>query len=37
MSTKVSSLFKTRGVPGTHDTKLLYSTLKNLKKKNLKK
>ena len=37
MSTKVSSLFKTRGVPGTHDTKLLYSTLKNLKKKKFKK
>ena len=37
MSIKVSSLFKTRGVPGTHDTKLLYSTLKNLKKNKFKK
>ena len=31
MSKQVSSLFKTRGVPGTHDTKLLYKCLKKLK------
>jgi len=31
MSKHVSSLFKTRGVPGTHDTKLLYKCLKKLK------
>ena len=37
MSTKVSSLFKTRGVPGTHDTKLLHSTLKKFKKMNILK
>ena len=37
MSLKVSPLFKTRGVPGTHDTKLLFNCLKNLKKKNFRK
>ena len=37
MSQKISPLFLTRGVPGTHDTKLLLNCLKNLKKKNFKK
>ena len=37
MSKKISPLFLTRGVPGTHDTKMLYKCIKNLKKKNLKK
>ena len=37
MSLEVSPLFKTRGVPGTHDTKLLFNCLKNLKKKNFRK
>ena len=37
MSLKVSPLFKTRGVPGTHDTKLLFNCLKNLKKKKFQK
>ena len=37
MSKNKSALFLTRGVPGTHDTKMLYSCLKNLKKKNFKK
>tara|TARA_B100002019_G_C21217648_1_gene572864 strand:+ start:237 stop:1154 length:918 start_codon:yes stop_codon:yes gene_type:complete len=32
MSLKVSPLFLTRGVPGTHDTELLYNCLKSLKK-----
>tara|TARA_B100001248_G_scaffold250835_1_gene225339 strand:+ start:453 stop:1370 length:918 start_codon:yes stop_codon:yes gene_type:complete len=32
MSLKISPLFLTRGVPGTHDTKLLLSTIKKLKK-----
>ena len=31
MSKQVSPLFQTRGVPGTHDTKLLYKCLKKLK------
>tara|TARA_B100000767_G_scaffold274445_1_gene307454 strand:+ start:67 stop:984 length:918 start_codon:yes stop_codon:yes gene_type:complete len=31
MSTKISSLFLTRGVPGTHDTKLLLNCVKKLK------
>ena len=35
MSQKISP-FLTRGVPGTHDTKLLLNSLKNFKKKNLK-
>ena len=34
MSEEVSQLFLTRGVPGTHDTQLLYKCLKKLKKKN---
>ncbi len=37
MSKKVSSLFLTRGVPGTHDTKLLFRCLKNLTKSNFKR
>jgi len=37
ISSKISSLFLTRGVPGTHDTKLLYKCIKNLKKKKFKK
>ncbi len=37
MSKDISSLFKTRGVPGTHDTKLLYKCLKNLKKSKFSK
>ena len=31
MSKKISTLFLTRGVPGTHDTKMLYNCIKNLK------
>ena len=37
MALKVSPLFLTRGVPGTHDTKLLYNCIKNLKTKKFKK
>ena len=37
MSKKISHLFLTRGVPGTHDSKLLYKCLKNLKKNSFKK
>ena len=37
MSDKISDLFLTRGVPGTHDTKMLYRCLKNLKTKKFKK
>ena len=37
MSKKVNKLFLTRGVPGTHDTKILYKCLKNLKKSTFKK
>ena len=37
MSKKISPLFLTRGVPGTHDTKLLYKCLKKLKYSNFKK
>ena len=37
MSQKISSLFSTRGVPGTHDTKLLLACLKNIKKTKIKK
>ena len=37
MSKKISPLFLTRGVPGTHETKLLYNCIKSLKKKNFKK
>ncbi len=36
MSKKAHPLFLTRGVPGTHDIKLLNKTFKNLKKKNFK-
>ena len=32
MAKKISSLFLTRGVPGTHDTKMLFNCIKNLKK-----
>ncbi len=37
MSKIVSPLFLTRGVPGTHDTKLLFDCIKNLKNKKFKK
>ncbi len=37
MSKKISPLFFTRGVPGTHDTKLLYRCIKDLKKSKFKK
>ena len=37
MALKVSPLFLTRGVPGTHDTKLLYNCIKSLKTKKFKK
>tara|TARA_B100001248_G_scaffold238239_1_gene202711 strand:+ start:5322 stop:6242 length:921 start_codon:yes stop_codon:yes gene_type:complete len=37
MSKKVSPLFFTRGVPGTHDTKLLKNCINSLKKKVFKK
>ena len=33
MSKKICSLFLTRGVPGTHDSKMLYKCLNNLKNK----
>ena len=36
MSNRISPLFLTRGVPGTHDTTMLYNCLKNLKKINFK-
>ncbi len=36
LSKKISALFLTRGVPGTHDTKMLYNCIKNLKNKNFK-
>ena len=36
MSEKVSPLFLTRGVPGTHDARMLHSCI-NLKKTKLKK
>ena len=36
MSQESSSTFLTRGVPGTHDHKMIYSSLKNLKSKNFK-
>ena len=32
----VHPLFSTRGVPGTHDCKMLYKTIKRSFKKNLK-
>ena len=37
MAKKVSSLFLTRGVPGTHDTKMLFNCIKNLKKNRFKR
>ena len=36
MAKKISPLFLTRGVPGTHDTKLLLNCLKKIKKSNFK-
>ena len=36
MSQKIDKLFITRGVPGTHDTKMLLQCIKNLKNKNFK-
>ena len=36
MSKQIHELFLTRGVPGTHDTNLLYRILKKLLKKNFK-
>ena len=37
MSKNVSTLFLTRGVPGTHDTKMLYNCIKDLKKNKFKR
>ena len=37
MSQRISSLFLTRGVPGTHDTKMLLNCIKNLKGNKFKK
>ena len=37
MAKKISPLFLTRGVPGTHDTRMLFNCIKNLKKKRFKK
>ena len=37
MSKKISPLFLTRGVPGTHDTKILFNCIKELKKSKFKK
>ena len=37
MSSKVSPLFLTRGVPGTHDTDLLLNCIKKLKNRKFKK
>ena len=37
MSKNLSKLFLTRGVPGTHDTKMLLNCLKKLKKKSFSK
>ena len=37
MSKNISPLFLTRGVPGTHDTKMLFSCIKSLKKSEFKK
>ena len=36
LSIKIHELFKTRGVPGTHDVKLLKKTFSDLLKKNFK-
>ena len=37
MAKKISPLFLTRGVPGTHDAKMLFNCMKNLKKNRFKK
>ena len=37
MSKNISSLFLTRGVPGTHDTKMILNCIKNLKDLKFKK
>ena len=37
MSKKISDLFLTRGVPGTHDTKMLFQCIKSLKVNKFKK
>jgi D-glycerate 3-kinase len=37
MAKNISPLFLTRGVPGTHDTKMLFSSIKSLKKSKFKK
>ena len=37
ISKKISKLFITRGVPGTHDTKMLFRCINDLKKNNFKK
>ena len=37
LAKKISPLFLTRGVPGTHDTKMLFNCIKNLKKNRFKK
>ena len=37
MSKEINSLFLTRGVPGTHDTKMLFQCIKKLKNNNFKK
>ena len=36
LSKNIHKLFKTRGVPGTHDTKLLRKIFSNLSKKKFK-
>ena len=37
MAKSIHPLFSIRGVPGTHDTKMIYYTIKNLMKKKFKK
>ncbi len=37
MSKNISSLFLTRGVPGTHDTKMIFNCIKKLKNNKFKK
>ncbi len=37
MSKKISPLFLTRGVPGTHDTRMLHNCIKNLKNNKFRK
>ena len=37
ISKKISKLFLTRGVPGTHDTKMLLQCINNLKNNNFKR